>query len=183
MAYRIDPEFQDKMMESVRRAIFAAIGEYSYVLDPNDELLGYCESPIEELLGYPLSGQLMRFALRGWSVRVVTAQKGLPEPFPKLAAYPQAPVLGDSGREYRADYAILVNGGTPSERLIVVECDGHEFHERTKAQASRDRSRDRDLQAAGHLVCRFTGSEIWKDAFECSEHIRREIERLSRETD
>lgn len=32
---------------------------------------------------------------------------------------------------------------------VVVECDGHEFHERTKAQAARDRERDRGLQGIG----------------------------------
>lgn len=43
---------------------------------------------------------------------------------------------------------------------IAVECDGHDFHERTKAQAKRDRSRDRALQSLGLTVYRFTGSEI-----------------------
>lgn len=43
---------------------------------------------------------------------------------------------------------------------IVVETDGHDFHERTKAQARKDRSRDRALQSLGFEVFRFTGSEI-----------------------
>ena len=33
-----------------------------------------------------------------------------------------------------------------------MECDGHDFHERTKEQASSDKKRDRSLQAAGFLV-------------------------------
>jgi len=55
------------------------------------------------------------------------------------------------------------------ELCVVVECDGHEFHERTKEQAARDRSRDRSSQTKGHKVMRFTGSEIWADAFACAE--------------
>jgi very-short-patch-repair endonuclease len=55
--------------------------------------------------------------------------------------------------------------------LLVVECDGHDFHEKTKFQAKRDKKRDRDLLAAGLPVMRFTGSEIWNDAYGCCEKI------------
>ena len=51
---------------------------------------------------------------------------------------------------------------------VVVECDGHNFHERTKAQARNDRSRDRDLQALGYLILRYTGSEIFADPWACA---------------
>lgn len=47
-----------------------------------------------------------------------------------------------------------------------VECDGHDFHERTKAQARRDRSRDRYLQAIAPVL-RFTGQELWEDSERC----------------
>lgn len=46
---------------------------------------------------------------------------------------------------------------------FLVECDGHEWHERTKGQATRDKRRDRSLAAAGHSVLRFTGSEIFSN--------------------
>lgn len=51
---------------------------------------------------------------------------------------------------------------------LVVECDGHEFHERTKDQAKRDRSRDRTMMLGGLDVFRFTGSEIWADPCACA---------------
>lgn len=51
---------------------------------------------------------------------------------------------------------------------IIVECDGHDYHERTKEQASHDKARDRFLQELGVRVFRFTGSDIWKDAFGCA---------------
>jgi very-short-patch-repair endonuclease len=51
---------------------------------------------------------------------------------------------------------------------VVVECDGHEFHDRTKQQASRDRRRDRELQLRDLAVVRFTGSDIFRDPFQCA---------------
>jgi hypothetical protein len=54
---------------------------------------------------------------------------------------------------------------------LLIECDGHDFHERTKEQARKDRSRDRQLQFAGFDVFRFTGAEIHADAFGCAEEI------------
>lgn len=52
-------------------------------------------------------------------------------------------------------------------RFLAIECDGHDFHEKTKAQAIRDKSRDRTLLINGIPSMRFTGSEIWKDPFAC----------------
>ena len=54
---------------------------------------------------------------------------------------------------------------------LVVECDGHDFHERTKDQAARDRSRDRMFQGKGYGVFRFTGSEIWRDPIGCARQV------------
>lgn len=53
-------------------------------------------------------------------------------------------------------------------RNLIVECDGHDFHERTKDQAARDRSRDREAQLAGFTIFRFTGAELWRDAWGCA---------------
>lgn len=63
---------------------------------------------------------------------------------------------------YRADllFTYLFHGFSYHS---IVECDGHEFHEKTKAQAARDKKRDRYLQSEGYPVLRFTGSEIYRD--------------------
>jgi len=65
---------------------------------------------------------------------------------------------------YRCDFALKRH-----DRTVLVECDGHDFHERTKEQAARDRSRDRNLVADGFIVLRFTGSEIWANPFACAQ--------------
>lgn len=72
--------------------------------------------------------------------------------------------------EFRVDFLALYDcprrpGG------IVVECDGHAFHERTKEQASSDRRRDRELQKYGYHVFRFTGSDVWADAMSCAQQV------------
>lgn len=66
--------------------------------------------------------------------------------------------------KYRVDFLLTLRG-----QKLVVECDGHDFHERTKEQARKDRSRDRYLTNEGYTVIRFTGSEIWADAWKRAE--------------
>lgn len=56
-------------------------------------------------------------------------------------------------------------------RKLIVECDGHDFHERTKEQAAKDRARDREAQASGYEIFRFTGSELWKDPMGCVKQV------------
>lgn len=67
---------------------------------------------------------------------------------------------------YRIDFVARVTFNA-RHALIAIECDGHEFHERTKQQAARDRARDRYLVRKGYKVLRFTGSEIYADAGKC----------------
>lgn len=56
---------------------------------------------------------------------------------------------------YRIDFVVR------HRRVKVgIECDGHEFHEKTKQQAARDKKRDRFLMSRGYRMIRFTGSEI-----------------------
>lgn len=65
---------------------------------------------------------------------------------------------------YRIDFALTAFGHT-----VIVELDGHEFHERTKEQAQRDKARDRYLVKAGYTVIHFTGSEVWTNPFACAQ--------------
>lgn len=55
---------------------------------------------------------------------------------------------------------------------VVVECDGHAFHEKTKEQAAADKKRDREMLKAGFPVMRFSGSEVFKDPIHCAEQVR-----------
>lgn len=70
---------------------------------------------------------------------------------------------------YRVDFMCCVYVREADRHFVaVVECDGHDFHDRTKEQAARDKARDRHMAEVGLPVLRFTGSEIFKDANQCA---------------
>lgn len=85
-----------------------------------------------------------------------------------IGAMPQAPV-----GVYRADFLFLGVIADSDDKAdwkvipLVVECDGHDFHDRTKDQVRRDKQRDRDMLALGYQCMRFAGSEIWRDPMSC----------------
>lgn len=83
----------------------------------------------------------------------------------KALVFPQAHV-----DQYVVDFAILASGrGEVSTVALGVECDGHDWHERTKQQASYDRARDRYLLSHRAMpIVRFTGSDIHRDANQCA---------------
>jgi len=69
--------------------------------------------------------------------------------------------------DWKVDFLLGMQALDGGECYVVVECDGHEFHERTKEQAAKDRSRDRRLQDAGYRIHRYTGHELYKDPWQC----------------
>lgn len=71
---------------------------------------------------------------------------------------------------YRADLYVCF---THDDRMVqaIVECDGHDWHERTQQQAAYDRARDRALLREGLPTIRFTGSEIHRDANQCAREV------------
>ena len=79
-----------------------------------------------------------------------------------IFVYPQRKV-GD----YRVDFLLSQNGIGPDEFLkpIVVELDGHEFHDKDKRQRSYEKARDRFLVKEGYRVLHFTGSDVVADPF------------------
>jgi very-short-patch-repair endonuclease len=116
-----------------------------------------CESPIEKILLQAI--QVYHLISNGSWAYSMQPPKGIDAWFVE----PQKQI-----GSYRVDFLIT----HPSYKIpIVVECDGHDFHERTREQAERDRSRDRSLTASGYRVIRFTGREIWRDPWSCAAEI------------
>jgi very-short-patch-repair endonuclease len=64
------------------------------------------------------------------------------------------------------DNAILDGGKT-----IIIECDGHEWHERTEKERRYEKQRDRFLQSKGYEVFHYTGKEITDDPFKVADEI------------
>jgi hypothetical protein len=86
----------------------------------------------------------------------------------KLRAWAQFGFAPINGRNYRADIVIwptdMNNNDLLTEyKAVIVELDGHDFHERTKEQVIARNQRDRDFQEKGYIVLHFSGSELCRD--------------------
>lgn len=66
---------------------------------------------------------------------------------------------------YIVDFLVIIAGikGIPALGFVV-EIDGHDFHEKTKAQVRYDKERERYLISSGAIVIRYTGSEVFCDS-------------------
>jgi hypothetical protein len=79
-------------------------------------------------------------------------------------------------KNYRPDFILQISKPAPPNYKptpesikartfhFIIEADGHDFHEKTKEQAKRDKIRDRHLIQEGYTILHFTGSEIWNDS-------------------
>jgi very-short-patch-repair endonuclease len=141
------------------------------------DLLKVCESPLEQMLLLEFAdvfdakprGAVEERHLRGLLI------------FPNVdrfsIAIRQQHVVSTHRKSYRADFCITVEDWNWKEgkhdQLVkmIVEVDGHDFHEKTKEQAQRDKSRDRHMTADGYMVLRFTGREVFRDTSEVASEI------------
>ena len=126
----------------------------------------YADSPIEEALLAALLTENSAFYYEGEPILLAPGQPvSLPEPGDDAAEalFILAPQLAVAG--YKIDIAACY---TYTGKRVAIECDGHDFHEKSREQAAHDKARDRALVAAGWPVMRFTGSEIHKDPFACA---------------
>lgn len=152
----------------------AALGRRSGELR---DLLHVCESPVEEILLVAMWDS--------WGCEVRPDGLGLEaylhteRGVERLSIEPQREIPTTVAR-FRADFFVYTTpfGGDPRERAspLIVEVDGHEWHERTREQAARDKQRDRALLLAGFRVVRFTGGEVYHRPDACTEELRRLLE-------
>lgn len=143
---------QDRVLQAVLPEVEAAIhafweGEYGKK----------CESEIERIFAATaFVGQQV-----GASGRIASSRE---KSGPGMIFLEPQCVIGP----YRADFLMgFADGASDLLKCIVVECDGHNFHERTKEQAAKDKSRDRYLSAHVGRVVRFTGSELFRNPQGC----------------
>lgn len=127
-------------------------------------LVNLCESPIEQIMLAELA--FCAFGYFGGPHEIHDPFMPFDIPDKRVVIIPQFEI-----GNYRVDFAVLVRDFNGNILRIVVECDGHEFHEKTKQQAQKDKKRDRDLQATGWQVYHFTGSEIYKDVCDCVDQL------------
>jgi very-short-patch-repair endonuclease len=133
-----------------------------------ERMRGRCQSPIEEMM---LAALL--------HANMIHPKFTLFFPFAADYEWPREPpvtpgcalFLQAQMGPYRADFLFVTRDHTGAVEWMVIECDGHDFHERTKQQAQRDRARDRWMQANKIKVFRFTGSEIFRDVDICVDEV------------
>ena len=145
-------------------------------------LLGCCESPIEEQF---IEAWIDLLDLSESSI-LTTGSNTLAE-FTAISKYTPFTLLHNTQIDFvfsqveippfRADFVLgrvaleVISNRLFRLPLVVVECDGHDFHEKTKDQASRDKRRDRKFTIDGFRVIRFTGSEIYRSPFNCAKEV------------
>lgn len=140
--------------------------DFIYCQEPQ---LVICESPIEQLFLTALNAMRWAYGYENEEIDV-----GDHYILNGISVFPQHPI----GR-YRVDFALvyLVNGRVPinwrikplqsyaadKATRLIVELDGHEFHDRDEKQRRYEKARDRYLQKSGFKVFRYTGSEIYQN--------------------
>lgn len=71
---------------------------------------------------------------------------------------------------YRADFRLCQWGEGPPGTFppIIVELDGHDFHDRDKAPRSYEKARDRYFVKSGYRLVHYTGSDVVNSPFRCA---------------
>lgn len=96
----------------------------------------------------------------------------------KIFLFPQKEVDCNGKKYYldfefnAEDYLTYLTFGEEIENKnfkLDIECDGYEFHQKTKEQVQHDNEREYDLKIAGYEVLRFSGTQIFNNPLKCAE--------------
>ena len=132
-------------------------------------ILRLCESPVEQIF---LAASIDYFGLT-YNEHFKRGQATFSTNYPTgdgiftLLVEPQKEIRCLDSK-YRVDFLFSLTRFTPEDKdrlwgKTVVEIDGHDFHEKTKEQASRDKKRDRDLLSESYFTMRFSGSDVFNN--------------------
>jgi very-short-patch-repair endonuclease len=163
-SFRPERESFDSLPDKAKEMFFCAL---QYIAEQkNDYITDFvmlwqdnyecCQSPIEKMLFLAFNTvRLLRF-------------EELPNDYEGLFFIPQYEVVAGD-KQYRADFYIELEDCT--KKGLVVECDGHEFHQKTKQQVCRDNEREFAIKKCGYDVLRFSGSQIYNEPFKCANDV------------
>lgn len=126
-----------------------------------------CESPIEKL--FYIAFNMYRFS-RGFNTDYERY----------LDLEPQHEIVRDSGKKYRVDFYLTHEFQIPEQKGLIVECDGHEFHEKTKEQVKNNNERDYELKKMGYDVLHFNGRQIYLDPMKCAKEVYEYFETIAK---
>lgn len=123
-------------------------------------MTGLCDSPIEVMLA---TSFVLANRITGHKIFEIVPKGQAPESQADFLVHPQFEWEG-----YRMDFCIEMKA---AGQKVFIECDGHDFHERTPEQAERDRKKDRLAQDRGISILRYTGREIHRSPAHCVSEI------------
>ena len=151
-----DWDLKKNVCDKVYSEIIKNVNTYKHELEYS---LLDCESPIEQLLAINLE-------------KINLLGIGNFNPFIDVVAIQPQQEIEINNRIYRVDFLITVEYKNQGIKGFVIECDGHEFHQKTKEQVEKDNQRTRDLQMKGLEVIRFSGTEIWHRSLRCAYQVK-----------
>lgn len=83
-------------------------------------------------------------------------------------------------KKYIVDFEIrydeMCNPNFKKDFDLIIECDGYDFHQKTKKQVDYDNNREYDLKMQGCEILRFSGSEIYNEPMKCVKKVIKYIE-------
>ena len=155
--YDIDREenIKEFLVNKVSMHLIALSSDAEMTLE---ESLIDCESPIEQLLSLALE-----------ELSIVNIYKF--NPFVDIVEIEKQKEIQCGNKKYRVDFFIPVIYKNQENKCFVIECDGHEFHQKTKEQVEKDNTRTRELQKYGYEIIRFSGTEIWHRPYKCANEV------------
>lgn len=151
-----EDEILDCLVDEVQTNLMGNSVDYQTFILQN---LWVCESPIEQLLYINIIKSL--------------GDNQISNPYVEIGNVLLQENIYCGGNKYRVDFLIPVEFTNPKDKSItrkfyVIECDGHDFHEKTKKQVIKNNERTRDLQEYGYDVIKFSGSEIYHTSYKCA---------------
>ncbi len=157
-----------KLDEEQSEKIGRVVAQWSKNMFTCAEIFDECESPIERL--FLLAPFLQGCDANGARIERVFLVVPLNDGDGEIWIRPQYKVsdwsVADAQIVARVDFELTLRADSVWS-TILIECDGHEFHDKTKEQAAADKARDRRVVALGHRIMRFTGSEIYASPQKC----------------
>ena len=66
------------------------------------------------------------------------------------------------------DFAIIDESTENHDVVLFIECDGYDYHAKTKEQFENTNKRDREVRLLGYDILHFAGTEIYKNPLKCA---------------
>lgn len=154
----------DSWAETARQAVWAKVGPWIQSEDYQTKFQRQgekCQSPIEHLMQQAISHEAVC-----WMTP--------PGRWPGTSTTRVAMITQCWVDEYVVDFMLRFRderAGSVVLLDVVVECDGHNYHSKTRDQANRDRTRDRAFVRLDVPVLRFTSDEIFSHPVSCASEV------------